>query len=170
MSCSPAVAQLASHADQRIRVTIIGGGANHDTYRALAGRLGLGSSVELTGHISDPVEVRARLQACGSLRAPVAERKAAEGAGRSDGPRLFHALPRRWAAFRNSYHKHALYRPETPRPLPRPSGLCCRIREEMNRRSRENLAAAHRIAERVRDADLVSFVGGGPDALGGGSR
>lgn len=164
-----AVAQLASHADQRIRVTIIGGGANHDTYRALAGRLGLGSSVELTGHISDPVEVRARLQAADLFVLP----SLSEGLPRALVEAMALALPciaTTVGGIPEVLPQACLVPPRDPSTLAQAIRSLLSDPEEMNRRSRENLAAAHRIAERVRDADLVSFVGGGPDALGGGSR
>ena len=154
-----AVAQLAKEDDLALHLTIIGGGRHHEMYRERSERFGLGTSVEFVGHISDPDVLRTHLLAADLFVFP----SLTEGLPRALVEAMALALPcvaTTVGGIPELLPEECMVPPRDARALARIIALELSRPEELNRRSRENLAMAHRIADRVQHADLVSFVGG----------
>ena len=161
-----AMAWLEAHSDLTLHLTVIGGGKHHDEYRALAESLGLEGSVEFTGHISDALELRERLRAADLFVFP----SLTEGLPRALVEAMALALPcvaTTVGGIPELLPRECLVPPRDALALARAIQSQLSRPERMNLGSRENLAAAHRIIDRVRDADLVSFISGTAEIVRG---
>lgn len=162
-----AMARVAAHSDLTLHLTIIGGGKHHDEYRALARSLGLECSVELTGHISDARELRERLRTADLFVFP----SLTEGLPRALVEAMALALPcvaTSVGGIPELLPRECLVPPRDASALARTIRAQLARPEELNLQSRQNLATAHRIVDRVRDANLVAFVGGTSEIVRGG--